>query len=403
VESREGRTWIIKAFVFFLPVLFLWVVVTVWISSSLGANIQFLEGLRTSLLADYSPDIFNQSFKSLKLAILGEVVSDSELPEEFMMGLDFALVGPVPTATLRFGSHEWTVTPAPTPTAESIEEAKSTETPILTNTPSKIPEKTATPTLIFTATATKVIPTATPVRDKVVPLLECIKSNVDGTLTAFFGYKNPNSFLVEIPVGEQNQFAPGSKDRGQPTKFEPGQTPAYPVISFMVEFETESITWTLDGGSVTASANSDYCEPIVPEQTKDTEPPQLSGGDLSPPPGDLEICSTTITFDNLRVVDPPISSGIEWVKLKYNVEGYTADYIYSNPLTLCSGGWTDDGGWEGCYSGSIVIKIDSSWAPPDSSTPFKINLFAEARDNDGNENHYHLGQYTMPACCGTCE
>jgi hypothetical protein len=403
VESKEGRTWIINAFVYFLPVLFLWVVATIWVGSSLGANIQFLAGMRTSLLADYSPDIFNKSFKSLKLAILGDVFSDSESPVDSITDLDIALHGLVPTATLKFGSFESTVTPEFTPTAGSQDDAASSETPVPTSTPNKNPQLTATPVQISTAIPTSAIPTPTAMRENVTPLLECVLDNKDGTLTAFFGYMNPNSFKVDFPIGDQNRFTSGSEDRGQPTMFEPGQSPAYPNASFQVEFEGESITWILDTGSVTASANSNYCDPIIPQETKDTEPPHLSGGDVSPQPGDLEVCSITITVDNLRVVDPPISSGIEWVKLKYNVEGYTTDYIYSNPLTLCSGGWTDEAGWHGCYGGSIVVNIDPTWIPPDSSTPFKINLYAKARDNEGHDTCYHLGQYTMPACCGTCE
>jgi hypothetical protein len=411
VESKEGRRWIVDAFVFFLPVLFLWIIATIWVSSSLGADIQFLAGLRTSLLADYSPDIFNQSFKSMKLAILGDVFSDTEFPSDSMTGLDLALHGLVPTATLRTGSFESTVTPEFTPTYESQDDTASKETPVPSSTPNKNPGLTATPVQISTATPTpshtptptNVIPTATAMRENVTPLLECVLDNNDGTLTAFFGYMNPNSFHVEIPIGDQNRFTPGSEDQGQPTIFEPGQSPAYPNASFQVDFEAESITWILDTGSVTASAHSNDCDPIVPQETKDTEPPNLSGGDIDPSPRDLEVCSLTITVDNLRVVDPPISSGIEWVKLKYNVEGYTTDYIYSNPMTLCSGGWTDEGGWHGCYGGSIVVNIDPTWIPPDSSTPFKINLFAKARDNEGRETCYPLGQYTMPACCGACE
>ncbi len=409
--SKEGRTWIINAFVFFLPVIFIWILATLWVGSSLGLQIKFLESLKTSLLADYSPDYFNQSFKSLKLAIFGEVFTDSELPSDALTGLEIALQGLVPTATLNAGGIEWIMTPEFTSTVESLDNIQPTatfaltNTPttiaeiILTNTPTKVAEATQTPT----PTATEVIPTVTQTREKVVPLLECVKNNGDGTLTAFFGYMNKNSFPLEIPIGEQNKFAPGSEDRGQPKRFEPGRSPEYPAASFHVVFNGESITWTLDGGLVSASAKSSYCDPIVPEQVNDTEPPQLSGGDLEPPPGDLEVCSITSTVDDLRVVDPAISSGMAWVKLKYNVEGYTTEYIYSDPLTLCSGGWTAEGGWDGCYSGFINITINPSWIPPNPSTPFKINLYAKAQDNEGHATYYHLGQYRMPACCGTCE
>jgi hypothetical protein len=232
--------------------------------------------------------------------------------------------------------------------------------------------------------------------------LECIQENEDGSITAFFGYKNRNSFPVEIPIGDENKFLPDPVDRGQPTKFEPGRSPLYPNASFQVVFGGESITWSLDGVSVTASGTSNHCVPTVPEQVDD-DPPQISGGDPNPPPGHLDVCSITIAVDNLRVIDPAISSGIAWVKLKYNVEGYTADYIYSDPLILCSGGWTNEGGWDGCYGGSILIKMDPEWTPPDSSYPFTVNLYARALDNGGNYTCYSLGQYTMPGCCGKCE
>jgi hypothetical protein len=404
VGSKEGRTWIIDAFVYFLPVIFLWVLATLWVGSSLGVQIKFFEGVRTSLFADYRPDYFNQSFKSLKLAIFGEVLTDSELPADGLTGLESALQGLVPTATLGSGTFEWTMTPEFSPTVDTVDNTQPTATQILKNTPTRhIATETQAPIQTPTPTASNVIPTATPKREIIIPLLECVKDNKDGTLTAFFGYKNQNAYLVEIPIGEHNRFTPGSEDRGQPTKFNPGRSNEYPDASFQVVFDGESITWTLDGGSVTASGKSNYCDPVIPEQTKDREPPQLSDGVVKPTPGDLDVCSITITVEELRVIDPAISSGMAWVKLKYNVEGYTTDYIYSNPLTLCSGGWTEEGGWDGCYSGSIVITIDPNWIPPDPSTPFKINLYAKARDNEGNDTCYFLGHYTMPACCGKCE
>ncbi|OGO17160.1 MAG: hypothetical protein A2Z14_05965 [Chloroflexi bacterium RBG_16_48_8] len=398
MESKAGRTWIVNAFVFFLPVLFLWVIAALWVGSSLGAQFKLFAGLQTSLLANYGPDSFNQSFKSLKLAIFGDVFSDSELPADAMTGLEIALRGPVPTATLRAGVLEWTSTPQFTITAEPFHTTIPTAVLHPISTPTKLPENTQTPIQTPTATASKVVPTATPKRDKVMPLLGCVKDNGGGSFTAFFGYENRNSFEVGIPIGEENKFIPDSKDRGQPVLFVPGKLD----MSFQVEFNGEPLTWHLDSGAVTASVNSTRCDPITKEETKDTEPPQISEGNMDPPEGDLDVCSLTIVVDDLRVVDTAPSSGIAWVKLKYNVEGYTTDYIYSSPLTLCSGGPTNEGGWDGCYSGSIVISIDPNWASPDPE-PFKINLFAKAQDNEGNGTCYYLGQYTMPACCGKCD
>jgi hypothetical protein len=402
VGSKEGRTWIVNAFVFFLPILILWILAVLWIGSSLSAQVNFLTDIRTSLFADYSPDSFNQSFKSLKLAIFGDVLSDSEQAANELSGLQSAMQGLVPSATLEAGSSIWTIMQESTPTYNPTFTAEPSDTLIPTSTPERIQEKSPTPSQISTATATKFIPTATPVREKVSPLLECVQDNEDGTITAFFGYKNHSSFLVEIPIGELNKMKPGPLDRGQPTEFDPGRSSQYPNASFQVVFQGESITWYLDGESVTASGISNHCDPIVPEQVDD-DPPLLSGGDPNPPPGNLEMCSVTIKVNDLRVVDPAVSSGMAWVKLKYNVEGYTTEYIYSDPLTLCSGGWTDEKGWEGCYSGSILVAIAPEWIPPDASTMFMVNLYVKALDNGGNDSYYYLGQYSMPACCGKCE
>lgn len=387
---------------FFLPVLILWVVASLWVGSSLGAKFKFLEDLRTHILADYSPDPYNQSFKSLRLAIFGEVISDSELPSDVMSSLEKALQGPVPTATHMGGSSAPTFTPIATATIEPHTATDPTATPSLTSTPKDNPDEEPTANPPWTPTPTKIVPTATPEPEKVEPLLECILDHGDGTYTAVFGYKNHNSYQVEFPIGERNKFSPGDIDRGQPTQFEPGHSSEYPNASFLVVFDGEALTWHLDGGSVTASENSNLCVHVPHHQENDSEPPQLSDGDLDPPPGDLSVCSLTITVNHLRVVDPAPSSGIAWVKLKYNVEGYTTDYIYSNPLTLCSGGPTEDGGWDGCYSGSILIEIDPTWVTHDSE-PFRINLKAKAQDNEGNSSCYSLGQYTMPASCGTSE
>jgi hypothetical protein len=166
-----------------------------------------------------------------------------------------------------------------------------------------------------------------------------------------------------------------------------------------VDFDGESLTWNLDGGAATASAYSNSCEPIVPETIEDTTPPKISGGTLNPPAGELSSCSMTIAVSDLRVTDPAISHGIAWVKFKYQVVGYT-DYTFSSQLLLCSGGPTEEGGWDGCYQGSALLEIDPAWPAPESG-PFIINLYLKALDEDGNDTCHKLGQYTMPASCGT--
>lgn len=138
--------------------------------------------------------------------------------------------------------------------------------------------------------------------------------------------------------------------------------------------------------------------PEATSKPRDFEAPILSGGILSPPSGEMSVCEALITVTDLEVEDHPWSSGINWVKLKYKVEGYS-DYIYSHPMSLESGGPTGDGGWSGCYSGEVLVQIDPGWPSPEPET-FNINLWAKARDNAGHEGYLWLGEYTMLSSCG---
>lgn len=140
--------------------------------------------------------------------------------------------------------------------------------------------------------------------------------------------------------------------------------------------------------------------PPTPEPTPkhDVEAPILSGGILNPPPGVLSVCEIEIQITDLEVVDHPWSSGIEWVKLKYRVEGYS-DYVYSPPLTLKSGGPTPEGGWNGCYNGEVYVEIDPGWESHESDM-YIVNVWAKARDYAGLAGYLWLGEYHMPASCG---
>ncbi len=56
----------------------------------------------------------------------------------------------------------------------------------------------------------------------VVPILNCVKRNHNGTYTARFGYDNSTGAAVTIPMGPNNFFTPGNQNRGQTTVFQPG-------------------------------------------------------------------------------------------------------------------------------------------------------------------------------------
>jgi hypothetical protein len=129
----------------------------------------------------------------------------------------------------------------------------------------------------------------------------------------------------------------------------------------------------------------------------DDKEPGISGGAMDPPPGDLGGCAPKINVTSLHVTDPPISYGMQWVKLKYQVVDYSG-LIFSDALAKVSGGPTGDGGWDAIYQGEIVFEIDTDWDPPGSGK-FQIKLWAKVRDKGGNEMTSSLGDYTMPGSC----
>lgn len=108
-------------------------------------------------------------------------------------------------------------------------------------------------------TATPEPPTATAIpRQPVRPIVECVAPYGNDHI-AYFGYENPNSEPVTLPVGAENQFAPGAADRGQPTVFEPGRSAAWPAGGFGVAFSGASLSWSLDGATAQATPDSPLC------------------------------------------------------------------------------------------------------------------------------------------------
>ena len=59
--------------------------------------------------------------------------------------------------------------------------------------------------------------------NNLIPLLNCVEDNGDGTFTAHFGYLNQTSSPITVPLGLMNMFVPPPKERGQPTVFLPGE------------------------------------------------------------------------------------------------------------------------------------------------------------------------------------
>lgn len=109
-----------------------------------------------------------------------------------------------------------------------------------------------------------------------IPLLECVDDNGDGTFTAHFGYLNQSGATINLEIGPKNMFVPGQQDFGQPTVFLPGEH----LNVFSVVFPgTEDLKWMLkaDGDKrhqVVASSSSDACTTsTTPTTTTETTTP----------------------------------------------------------------------------------------------------------------------------------
>ena len=168
---------------------------------------------------------------------------------------------PTPTGTSTSTSTS-TVTASPsqtsTPTETGTSTPTSTNTPLFTET--STPTASNTPTLDSTNTPTSTftpIPTNTPVYRNLRPFVNCAQNNGDGTVTAYFGYINNNSFDVNIGIGPTNGFLPLPVDRGQPTLFTPGRHD----FEFSVTFAEDlfGLIWWLDGNVTAAWTGSPAC------------------------------------------------------------------------------------------------------------------------------------------------
>lgn len=86
----------------------------------------------------------------------------------------------------------------------------------------------------------------------VTPILECVANMGNGVYKARFGYNNPNSVGITIPVGLYNKFTPHPLDRGQVTTFAPGKHEKV----FEVTFNGSSLVWKVKHISTTAATSS---------------------------------------------------------------------------------------------------------------------------------------------------
>lgn len=93
----------------------------------------------------------------------------------------------------------------------------------------------------------------------VTPIFHCAQQLEAGGAIGYFGYElqcpdsAPEYAEVYVDIGDDNQFSPGSKDRGQPKVFISGDhLDEFEVELSMAEVEAGStIQWTVKGRSAT--------------------------------------------------------------------------------------------------------------------------------------------------------
>jgi hypothetical protein len=89
----------------------------------------------------------------------------------------------------------------------------------------------------------------------VAPVFEGWERNPDGTFDLVFGYMNRNyEEQPEIPVGPDNNLAPGPADRGQPTHFYPRRQQFMFKVRVPADFAKQQLVWTLTRGGKTEKA-----------------------------------------------------------------------------------------------------------------------------------------------------
>jgi hypothetical protein len=108
------------------------------------------------------------------------------------------------------------------------------------------------------------------------PAYEGWFDNPDGTHSFLIGYYSRNTQAeVDVPIGPNNHFEPGTADLGQPTHFLTRRRFGMFVVTVPKEFaKTQKLTWTLTANGVTTSVpfhmHTDYN--ITPFKSSEESP-----------------------------------------------------------------------------------------------------------------------------------
>jgi hypothetical protein len=158
----------------------------------------------------------------------------------------------------------------------------------------------------------------------------------DGAVRLLVGYFNRNQKqTLDIPIGAENRFEPGSPDRGQPTHFLPRRHWGVFTIALPKDFGDKKLTWTLVANGQTTSIpmglNPLYEVEPFKDAAQGNTPPVLrfekGGRPLQGPPGDIAASLTgvagqpvdlTLWAADDAIVDPDRKAGESPVTVRWS-------------------------------------------------------------------------------------
>src|ERR1700674_1925013 len=89
----------------------------------------------------------------------------------------------------------------------------------------------------------------------VVPVYEGWERNADGSFSMVFGYMNRNyEQQLDVPVGPDNKFEPGSSDQGQPEHFYRRRQQFVFKVKVPKDWGEKDLVWTLTSAGHTEKA-----------------------------------------------------------------------------------------------------------------------------------------------------
>ena len=127
----------------------------------------------------------------------------------------------------------------------------------------------------------------------------------------------------------------------------------------------------------------------------DEDPPEILGLDSEV---SVDECSAEIEID-ATIYDPPVSSGVTEVWVKYKIPGYVTSVTPLGELSFCSGGFQGDDSWEGCYAGSVTFdEIEEGWGN-EGPDDFEIEIYLRPYDDEGNHDDYLIETFELSHTC----